>query len=184
MDYFLPTFSPLFLSILLSLPPSPTSLPLFFHSVFLSLLSPSSAPFLPLSPSLLPSPSALVTLSLPHSDVGGAHCGASGPALTPDVRPGHVRRLQQQGTGTSKLSLCTSQVRVCMCVHVHVCACACVCICMCVHVNVCALLVHKSQDLGFHYSFFSFSEILFFLTQLNLGFVVAVIPSTKNWTLK
>ena len=56
-----------------------------------------------------------------------------------------------------------------MCVHTHVCA----------HTDVCALLVLKSQYIGVHNSYFSFVHI-FFLSRLNLGFVAAIISSTKT----
>ena len=56
-----------------------------------------------------------------------------------------------------------------ICVHMHV----------FVHADVCALLVFKSQYLGVHNFYFSFTQILFFYL-LNLGFVVAIISSIKS----
>ena len=65
----------------------------------------------------------------------------------------------------------------CVCMSVVIYACVCMCVYMCIY--VCALLVRKSQDLGFHNFYFSWCKCYFF-NPLNLGFVVAIIPSTKT----
>ena len=68
--------------------------------------------------------------------------------------------------------------------YVHVCASAHACsMLVCVHVRVhaylCALLVHKYQNLGSHNFYFSFN-CANSIYPLNLVFVVAIILSAKS----
>ena len=53
--------------------------------------------------------------------------------------------------------------------------CVYMCVHECVHVYMCALLLHKTRDL-----FFLFHLRILFFNPLNLGFVVAIIPSTET----
>ena len=72
------------------------------------------------------------------------------------------------------------RVYMSMCVLVHMLA-VCLYVCMCVHAYLCALLVHKYQNLGSHNFYFSFNcANSIFLTCYILFFVVAIIYSTKT----